>query len=119
MKNEQLNALFRALAHPVRREILDIVNANPGSNISEICEYFSMSRIAVMKHIGLLESAQLLLSEKAGRTRLLYFNIMPIQSIYDRWTNQFVGTWARSISRFKQGLERKGKAHEQKSQSHI
>lgn len=73
-----------------------------------------MSRIAVMKHFGLLEAAHLLVSEKSGRERLLYFNIMPIQEIYERWTNQFDGAWARSISGFKDKIERKVRSHEEK-----
>ena len=119
MKEKQLDGLFQALAHPVRREILDIVKKSPGSRVSEVCEHFNMSRIAVMKHIGLLETARLIVSEKSGRSRLLYFNIMPIQALYERWTNQYDRAWASSLSAFKKGLERKGKLYEKKRKSHF
>lgn len=119
MKEQHLDALFQALAHPVRREIVDIVKANPGSCVNDVCEHFSMSRIAVMKHLGLLEAADLIVSEKSGRNRLLYFNIMPIQTIYERWTDEYHSAWARSLSAFKKDLERKGSSHERKRKSHI
>ena len=119
MKERQLDALFQALAHPVRREILDIVKANPGSSVSDVCEHFGMSRIAVMKHLGLLESSDLIVSEKSGRSRLLYFNIMPIQAIYERWTDQYHSAWAHSLSAFKKDLERKVTSHERKRKSHL
>ena len=108
MKEKQIDALFQALAHPVRREILDIVKKNPGSRVSGVCEHFSMSRIAVMKHLGLLEGSKLIVSEKSGRSRLLYFNIMPIQAIYERWTNQYDSAWASSLSAFKKRVRTKG-----------
>lgn len=119
MKEKQLDALFQALAHSVRREILDIVKTTPGSSVSAVCEHFSMSRIAVMKHLGLLETAGMIVSEKSGRSRLLYFNIMPIQAIYDRWTDQYHSAWARSLSAFKKDLERKVAPHERKRKSHL
>ena len=119
MKETQLDALFQALAHPVRREILDMVKRNPGHGVSDVCEPFSMSRIAVMKHLRLLEAAELIVSEKSGRSRLLHFNIMPIQAIYERWTNQYDRAWAKSLSAFKKDVERKVKPHEHKRKSHL
>ena len=114
MKEGQLDVLFQALAHPVRRHILDIVKANPGTCINEVCEHFSMSRIAVMKHLGLLETADLLVSEKSGRNRFLYFNVMPIQAIYERWTDHYHSAWAGSISAFKKPVERQVTPHARK-----
>ena len=119
MNEQQLDALFQALAHPVRREILDIVKATPGACVNDVCEHFSMSRIAVMKHLGLLEAADLIISEKSGRNRLLYFNIMPIQAIYERWSDQYHSAWARSLSVFKKDLEGKVTSHERKRKSHL
>ncbi len=119
MKEKQLDALFQAMAHTVRREILDIVKTNPGSRVSDVCKHFSMSRIAVMKHLGILEAADMIVSEKSGRSRLLFFNIMPIQAIYERWTNQYDSVWTRSLSAFKKDLERKVIPHERKRKSHL
>ena len=114
-----LDALFQALAHPARREMLDILKMNPGSRVSEVCENFSMSRIAVMKHLKLLEAADMIVSEKSGRSRLLYFNIMPIQALYERWTNQYDRAWASSLSAFKKDLERKVNSDGKKRKSHL
>ena len=119
MKEQHLDALFQALAHPVRREILDIVKSNPGACVNDVCENFRMSRIAVMKHLGLLEAADLIVSEKSGRNRLLYFNIMPIQAIYERWTDEYHRAWAYSLSAFKKKLERKVSSNERKRKSHL
>ena len=109
MKGQQLNNLFQALAHPVRREILDIVKANPGSCINDVCEHFSMSRIAVMKHLSVLEKADLVVSEKQGRTRRLYFNAVPIQMIHERWTTEYSAMWAGRLTDFKHLVEKKRK----------
>ena len=119
MKNNSLDALFHALAHQARREILDILKKNPGSCVADVCDYFSMSRIAVMKHLRLLEAANLIVSEKSGRSRLLYFNIMPIQALYERWTNQYDRAWASRLSAFKKDLERKVNPHGKKRKSHF
>ena len=119
MRNNSLDALFHALAHPARREILDILKLNPGSRVTDVCDYFSMSRIAVMKHLRLLEAADMIVSEKSGRNRLLYFNIMPIQALYERWTNQYDRAWASSLSSFKKDLERRVKPYGKKRNSHL
>lgn len=119
MEDAQIDALFHALAHPVRRHILDIVNANPGTCVTEVCEHFTMSRIAVMKHLGLLEAADLLVSEKSGRNRLLYFNVMPIQAIYERWTDHYHSAWAHSLSAFKKTVEQQVATHARKRTSRL
>lgn len=101
MKPESMDALFQALASASRREILDIVRAKPGCSVMHVCSHFDVSRIAVMKHIGVLEKANLVLSEKQGRTRRLYFNAAPIQLIYDRWTSEYSGYWSGQMTRIK------------------
>ncbi len=85
---------FAALANPIRRRILDLLVLSPGANVKAIASHFDISRIAVMKHLTILEEAGLVLSEKEGRTRRLFFNPIPIQVIYDRWTTQYSGFWA-------------------------
>lgn len=76
-----------------------------GPNVGEILKYFDVSRIAVMKHLNVLENAGLLISEKQGRTRRLYFNAMPIQMIYERWTTEFSALGAERLTEFKRRAE--------------
>jgi len=102
-----MDAVFRALASPPRRRLLDIIRNRPGCNVSEVCEYFETSRIAVMKHLGILVEAKLVLSEKVGRERSLYFNAIPIQLIYDRWTSEYSALWATHLTRVKFQVESK------------
>ncbi len=100
-----MDSLFHALAHAGRRKIIDIVKNNPGSNVNDVCEYFDVSRIAVMKHLRLLEEVGLIISEKDGRARRLYFNVVPIQLIHDRWSDEFSGWWAGRLADIKYRVE--------------
>ena len=71
-----------------------------------MCGFFDdMGRVAVLKHIDALEAANLLVSEKVGRERLLYFNPVPIHMIHDRWTTEFSAYWAGPLARMKYRLE--------------
>jgi predicted transcriptional regulator len=107
MKPESMNAVFLALACPTRRKILDIVKARPGCGVKHVAKFFAMSRIAVMKHLRVLVEAGLLLSEKEGRNRKLYFNCVPIQMIYDRWTSEYSALWASRLTEVKYRVEAK------------
>ena len=102
-----MDKLFHALASSARREILDIVLASPGCSVGHVCTHFDVSRIAVMKHLRVLEEAELVISEKRGRTRHLYFNPMPIQSIHERWTTDYSALWAARLTDFRYTVERK------------
>lgn len=104
-----MDAVFRALASPVRRRLLDILKEHPGSSVNDVSDFFDMSRIAVMKHLGILEDANLVHSEKEGRTRRLYFNAVPIQMIHDRWTTEYSALWASRMTRVKYKVEARGK----------
>ena len=106
MNGDQMDAVFAALASEPRRRVLDVLKKEPGANVNRVCEFFDdMGRIAVMKHLAVLESAQLVLSEKVGRERHLYFNPVPIHMIHDRWTTEFSAYWAGHLSRMKYRLE--------------
>jgi DNA-binding transcriptional ArsR family regulator len=105
MTPESMNDVFLALAHPVRRKVLDIVKDSPGCSVNEVCDYFEISRIAVMKHLRVLERADLIVSRKQGRTRELYFNAIPIQLIHDRWTTVYSALWASGLTRVKYRIE--------------
>jgi len=107
MKPESMNDLFHALASEPRREMLDIIKDSPGCSVMHVCRYFDVSRIAVMKHLNVLEQANLVISEKVGRTRQLYFNAAPIQMIYERWTSDYSALWAGRLTEFKRQVESK------------
>ena len=101
-----MDAVFSALASEPRRRILDVLKKEPGANVNRVCEFFDdMGRVAVMKHLDVLEGANLVLSEKVGRERLLYFNPVPIHMIYDRWTTEYSAYWAGRLARMKYRLE--------------
>ena len=99
--NDELDVVFTALAHETRRRILDLLRDRPGAGVGEIAAEFDVSRIAIMKHLTVLEEAHLIVSQKEGRTRRLYFNTAPIRMIYDRWTDDYSGYWAGEITRLK------------------
>lgn len=105
MQEGQLDQVFAALASPVRRRILDVLKADPGCSVSAVAEHFEISRIAVMKHLEVLVGAGLVLSVKEGRTRVLHFNPVPIQEIYDRWTTEFSRLWAARLTQLKYRVE--------------
>ena len=105
-----MDSVFQALAHADRRRILDVLTKSPACSVNDVCRYFRTSRIAVMKHLRVLQSAGLVHSEKQGRTRKLFFNAVPIQMIYDRWTTQYSGLWAARLTGIKYRVEsKKGK----------
>lgn len=97
--------VFRGLADPSRRRILDLLKAEPGMNLTELTAHFSFSRFAVMKHLKALERANLVVSRKVGRERQLYVNAVPLQTIYDRWISQYGAVLARRITSMKRDLE--------------
>lgn len=105
MKPDSMDAVFAALAHPARRRMLDILIGMPGCSVNDVAKYlirqFPMSRIAVMKHLKVLEKADLVISLKSGRTRELHFNATPIQLVHDRWTTQYSRFWAAHVNDIK------------------
>jgi len=99
--NDSMDAVFQALAHPARREMLDRLRGEPGASVGDLCEEFEMSRIGAMKHLRVLEEAGLVVSRTEGRKRLLYVNAVPIQMIYDRWISDWSSLWAQEITAIK------------------
>ena len=106
---DSMDSVFVALGSPARRKVLDIVKDRPGCTVKYVAGFFKMSRIAVMKHLRILVQSGLIISEKEGRSRQLYFNCVPIQMIYDRWTSQYSALWARRLTRIKYRVESRGK----------
>jgi len=103
--NKDTDNVFQALAHTIRREMLDVCRDQPGLSVGEMATHFDVSRIAVMNHLAVLEKADLIISERVGRTRKLYLNVMPIQEIYERWTDTYSAYWADRLSSIKQTAE--------------
>ncbi len=99
--------IFNALGSASRRKILDIVKANPGCPVGRVAEEFDTTRIAVLHHLRQLQECELIISKKEGRTRQLYHNPVPIQLIYDRWTNEYGGFWASKMADVKYAVEAK------------
>ncbi|MGF1548706.1 MAG: ArsR/SmtB family transcription factor [Thiotrichales bacterium] len=103
--SDGMDNTFQALAHATRREMLDLVRAKPGLTVGEMASHFDVSRIAVMNHLAVLEKAELIISERDGRSRRLYLNAMPIQEIYDRWTDTYSSVWTDRMSLIKSAAE--------------
>jgi DNA-binding transcriptional ArsR family regulator len=105
MKPESMDAVFAALAHAGRRRMLDILRHNPGCTVGEVCSAFAISRIAVLKHLRVLEDANLLVSQRQGRERRLYLNLVPIQLIHERWSSEYSAFWASQLTAIKHRVE--------------
>ena len=103
----QRAAVFRALSHDVRRQIIDHLFDRPGSSVGEVAAQFDSSRIAVMKHLRVLETARLVLSKKQGRTRRLYFNPVPLHEIAEHWRERYASAWSTSLLDLKNRVEGK------------
>ena len=100
-----MDSIFQALAHVTRRTMLDHVRNKPGLTVGELAQKFDVSRIAVMNHLAVLEKANLVISEKDGRSRRLYLNAMPIQDIHERWTDSYSAHWADRVNIIKHAAE--------------
>jgi DNA-binding transcriptional ArsR family regulator len=105
MYADDMDAVFHALAHRDRRRILDLVQSAPGCCIEDVNRHFTTSRIAILKHLRVLEKAQLIHSEKVRRQRKLYFNVVPIQLIHDRWATAYSALWAGAMTALKHRVE--------------
>jgi len=81
--------VFKALADPTRRFLLDRLFTRDGRNLTELESELEMTRFGVMKHLHILENAGLVVTRKAGREKLHFLNLVPIRLIHDRWINKF------------------------------
>ena len=97
--------LFKALADPSRRSLLDLLHAHDGRTLGELCEHLHMTRQGVAQHLGVLESAQLVTTTWRGREKLHFLNPVPLQDIYERWIAKFEQTRLRALSDLKRRLE--------------
>ena len=107
MKPDALDATFFALSSSLRRRMLDLLKREPGCNVNRVAEFFDaeVGRHAVMKHLVVLEQGGLLVSQREGRERRLWFDATPIQLIHERWTTEFSAFWASRLTRLKYSAE--------------
>lgn len=102
---EDLDKVFKALADPGRRLLLDRLHARNGQTLGELCEHLDMSRQAVTKHLKLLEEATLVVTVRRGREKLHYLNPVPIYAIADRWINKYERGRLQILAELKKNLE--------------
>ncbi|HEY9422743.1 MAG TPA: metalloregulator ArsR/SmtB family transcription factor [Thermoanaerobaculia bacterium] len=105
MKDDDADRVFKALADPSRRQLLDLLHADNGQTLSELCEHLDMTRQAVSKHLAVLESANLVATAWRGREKLHYLNPVPIGEIYDRWIGKYERHRVRALNDLKRALE--------------
>jgi len=86
---KRIDRVFKALADPSRRQLLDRLHAQRGLTLGELCEHLEMTRQAVAQHLGVLEEANLVTTVWRGREKLHYLNPVPIHEIYHRWIRKF------------------------------
>jgi DNA-binding transcriptional ArsR family regulator len=97
--------VFKALADPTRRLLLDRLFARDGRTLTELCAELAMTRFGVMKHLRVLEEAGLVVARKAGRATLHYLNAIPIRLIHDRWIAKYAERRVAALAELKAALE--------------
>jgi DNA-binding transcriptional ArsR family regulator len=105
-----MDAVFRALADPARRRLLDRLFARNGRTLGELCEGETMTRQAVTKHLAILAAANLVSAQKRGREKLHFINPVPINDIAERWIGKFEAPRLAALAELKRKLE--GKDHD-------
>lgn len=101
-----MDAVFRALADPSRRRLLDRLHAQNGQTLNELCGQMEMTRQAVTKHLAILEEANLVATIRRGREKDHYLNPVPINEIAERWIGKFERGRLKALSDLKKNLER-------------
>ncbi len=100
-----MDEVFKALADPTRRGLLDRLFERDGQTLGELEEDLSMTRFGVMKHLKVLEEAGLLTTRKRGREKLHFLNPVPIRLVYERWVSKYAEPWASALSELKTEIE--------------
>jgi DNA-binding transcriptional ArsR family regulator len=109
MPVKDIDKVFKALADPSRRQLLDRLHARNGQTLSELCKGLDMARQSVTQHLGLLEDANLISVQWEGREKRHYFNPVPIHQIYERWIRKFEQPRLEALSELKRKLEKEKK----------
>lgn len=100
------NLVFKALADPTRRLLLDLLFEREGRTLRDLESHVDMTRIGVMKHLRLLEEAGLVVTRRSGREKLHFLNPVPIRVIHDRWIDKYTEQHATALSTLKANLEK-------------
>jgi DNA-binding transcriptional ArsR family regulator len=103
---EDDDRVFKALADPTRRHLLDQLFDRDGRTLGELQAGVDMTRFGVMKHLGVLEDAQLITTRKSGREKLHYLNPVPIRLIHDRWIDKYTERRVSALTQLKSSLEK-------------
>lgn len=101
-----MDKVFKALADPSRRAILDALVAQDGQTLLALQGHLPMTRFGVMKHLSVLEEAGLIVTRRQGREKLHYLNAVPIRQVHDRWVSKYAEAWAAGQVDLKRKLER-------------
>ena len=100
-----MDAVFKALADPTRRALLDELNRSDGQSLRALEEGLPMTRFGVMKHLKVLEEAGLVKTKRRGREKLHFLNTVPIRLVHDRWVSKYAEPWAAALSGLKKSIE--------------
>jgi uncharacterized protein YndB with AHSA1/START domain len=100
-----MDEVFRALADPTRRSLLDELYREDGQTLKALEQRLPMTRIAVMKHLRVLEDARLVTTKRRGREKLHFLNAIPIRLVHDRWVSKYAEPWAAALTGLKRNLE--------------
>jgi DNA-binding transcriptional ArsR family regulator len=100
-----MDAVFKALADPTRRSLLDALYEEDGQTLSALERRLPMTRIGVMKHLRILEEAGLVTTQRRGREKLHSLNPVPIRMVHDRWVSKYAEPWAATLTGLKRQLE--------------
>src|ERR1035437_2017827 len=100
-----MDAVFKALADPTRRSLLDELFREDGQKLSALEERFSMTRFGVMKHLKQLEEAGLVVTRRRGREKLDFLTPVPIRLVHDRWVSKYAEPWTAGLRGLKHRLE--------------
>src|SRR4030081_1164971 len=101
-----MDLVFKALADPTRRGLLDVLFRQDGQTLSALEQRPAMTRFGVMKHLKVLEEAGLVVTRRRGREKLHFLNPVPIRLVHDRWVSKYAEPWAATLSELKHELEK-------------
>ena len=103
---DDADVLFKALADPSRRTLLDVLHEHDGRTLNELCEHLDMTRQGVTQHLSVLEAANLVVTVWRGREKLHFLNPVPLQDIYERWIAKFEKPRLKALHNLRRKLEK-------------
>jgi DNA-binding transcriptional ArsR family regulator len=104
--SDDIDLLFKALADPSRRKLLDLLHAHDGRTLNDLCEHLDTTRQGVTQHLDLLAAANLVATVRRGHEKLHFLNPVPLQEIYERWIAKFEKPRLKALSNLKKRLEK-------------